>query len=242
MFMPALQTVLKLVYPSRCLICGGLVETDFGLCGPCWRDTPFISGLVCDCCGVPLIGDSEDAEFCDDCLTTPPAWSQGRAGLVYKDNGRKLVLMLKHGDRHDIALPAAVWMARQIRPLLRENMVAVPIPLHFRRHFKRRYNQSALLSRALSRELGIDHAPDALERLRHTASLEGKTREQRYTTLSDVLRVRPSRVAAIAGRPVLIVDDVLTSGATLCAATEACLAAGASEVCVSVLARVAKEA
>ncbi|EIE50099.1 ComF family protein [Salipiger aestuarii] len=241
MFMPALQTVLKMVYPSRCLICGGLVETDFGLCGTCWRDTPFIAGLTCDCCGIPLIGDSDDAEFCDDCLVTPPPWMQGRAGLVYRDNGRKLVLMLKHGDRHDIALPAASWMARQARPMLRDNMIAVPVPLHLRRHFKRRYNQSALLSRALAQELGIDHVPDALERLRHTASLDGKSREARYHALADALRVRPRCRHLIEGRPVLIVDDVLTSGATLSAATEACLAAGASEVCISVLARVAKE-
>ena len=77
MFAPALQTMLRIVYPARCLLCGGLVESDFGLCGPCWRDTPFTSGLACATCGTPLPGSSEEEEFCDACLTTPPPWPIG---------------------------------------------------------------------------------------------------------------------------------------------------------------------
>lgn len=242
MFRPGMQMMLRLLYPPRCLICGGLVETDFGLCGTCWRDTPFLSGLGCSCCGVPLPGVSDRAEFCDECLVTPRPWQEGRAALLYRDNGRKLVLMLKHGDRHDIAGPAGQWMARQARPMLREGMIAVPIPLHLRRHLRRRYNQSALLAMSLAEALGIDWSPNALTRDRHTPALEGKGREERFATLDAAIRVAPEHRELIRGRPVLLVDDVMTSGATLSAATEACLAAGASEVCVSVLARVAKDA
>nr|WP_274705672.1 ComF family protein [Salipiger pentaromativorans] len=237
-----LQTALRLVYPPRCLICGGLVETDFGLCGPCWRDTPFLAGLSCTCCGVPLPGASDEAEVCDDCLTTPRPWAQGCAALLYRDNGRRLVLMLKHGDRYDIAGAAAGWMARRARPLLREGMIAVPVPLHLRRHLRRRFNQSALLARGLATGLGIGWSPDALERARHTPALEGKTRNERFTMLDAAIRVAPKRAALIRDRPVLLVDDVMTSGATLGAAADACLAGGAREVCVCVLARVAKEA
>ncbi|MBV2359466.1 ComF family protein [Thalassococcus sp. CAU 1522] len=235
-----MQTLVQGLYPPRCLSCGGLVETDFGLCGACWRDTPFIAGLACDLCGVPLPGQSDRAEHCDDCLTTARPWAHGRAALSYEGKGRRLVLALKHGDRHDIARPAARWMARLVRPLVAPDTVVVPVPLHLRRLLSRRYNQSALLAQALGGELECRVIADALERSVRTPSLDGKSREDRFATLADALRPNPRRAGALAGHPVLIVDDVMTSGATLAAATEAALAAGASRVCVSVLARVAK--
>ena len=219
-----------------------MVETDFGLCGPCWRDTPFVAGLACDACGLPLPGDSDRAELCDDCLTVPRPWAQGRAALVYRDTARRLVLGLKHGDRHDIARPASEWMARLTRPIVAEGMIAMPVPLHLRRMLKRRYNQSALLGQALAGRLGLDWSADALVRAQATPSLDGKTKEERFALLSGRIAVNPRRAHLISGRPVLIIDDVMTSGATLTAATEACLAAGATRVCVSVLARVGKDA
>ncbi|WP_375259059.1 ComF family protein [Citreimonas sp.] len=237
-----LQTLLRAVYPPRCLSCGEMVETDFGLCGACWRDTPFVAGLTCDACGLPLPGDSDRAELCDDCLSVPRPWEQGRAALVYRDTARRLVLALKHGDRHDIARPAAEWMARQTRPVVTEGMIAVPVPLHLRRMLKRRYNQSALLGQALAGHLGLDWCADALVRAQATPSLDGKSKEERFALLAGRIAVNPRRADRIAGRPVLIVDDVMTSGATLGAAAEACLAAGASRVCVTVLARVGKDA
>ncbi|TKA95662.1 ComF family protein, partial [Cereibacter changlensis] len=98
-----LQAALRLLYPPQCLTCDALVTTDFGLCGPCWRETPFITGLVCDLCGTPLPGeDPGHAVHCDDCLTLARPWARGRAALLYKDNGRRIVLALKHGDRLDL--------------------------------------------------------------------------------------------------------------------------------------------
>ncbi|SMX32485.1 ComF family protein [Maliponia aquimaris] len=236
-----MQTLVQLVYPPRCLGCGGLVETDFGLCGPCWRETPFISGLACDLCGVPLPGQSDRAELCDDCLTIARPWAHGRAALVYRDRGRRMVLALKHGDRHDIARPAARWIARAARDLRRDDLLLVPVPLHVTRHLKRRYNQAALLAEALAAELDCPWCPDALVRPTPTPPLEGHGREARFATLSGRITPRAGRRDLIAGRPVLIVDDVMTTGATLAAATEACLDAGATEVFVCVLARAAKD-
>jgi ComF family protein len=236
-----MQTLVQLVYPPRCLSCGGLVESDFGLCSACWPDTPFIAGLTCEACGTALPGQSDHIELCDDCLETPRPWSQGRAALAYRGKGRRLVLALKHGDRHDIARPAARWMARVTRPILQPDTLIMPVPLHLHRHLRRRFNQAALLAEGLAQELNCDWCPDALQRALPTESLEGKTREERFAILSDSLQVTPAHADLIRGRAVLIVDDVMTSGATLSAATDACLAGGASTVSISVLARVVKD-
>lgn len=235
-----MQMLLHLLYPPRCLGCGGLVESDFGLCGSCWRDTPFIAGLACDACGAPLPGQSDRAEHCDDCLRSPRPWARGRAALLYQGMGRRLVLALKHGDRQDIAGTAGRWMARAAQDLCAPDSLLVPVPLHPRRHLARRYNQAALLARAMAAALGVETCPDALVRRHATPSLDGHGAEARFALLAGQLAVNPARAARLAGRGVIVVDDVMTSGATLCAATTACHAAGAKEVCTAVLARVAK--
>lgn len=236
-----MQTLVQMVYPPRCLSCGGLVDSDFGLCATCWRDTPFIAGLACDLCSAPLPGSSDRAELCDECLKIARPWAHGRAALLYTGMARRLVLGLKHGDRHDIARPAARWMARAARDLARPDLLTVPVPLHLHRHLSRRYNQSALLAQALSQELGCACCPDALQRPSATPSLDGRGREDRFALLGSAIAPNPARASRLDGRPVLIVDDVMTSGATLAACTEAAYAAGATEVCIAVLARVAKE-
>lgn len=238
-----LQAALHLIYPPRCLSCDALVTTDFGLCGHCWRETPFISGLVCDRCGTPLPGqDSGQPEYCDDCLTIARPWNRGRAALLYRDNARRMVLQLKHGDRLDLAGPVAGWLLRAVQPILEPGMLVAPVPLHWMRLFRRRYNQSALVSARLARNAGLDHCPDLLIRRRATPSQEGRDRMGRFANLDGALALHPRRAARVKGRHVLLIDDVMTSGATFAAAAEACLAGGATAVSVAALARVAKDA
>jgi ComF family protein len=238
-----LQAVLHLFYPPQCLTCDAQVTTDFGLCATCWRDTPFITGLVCDKCGTPLPGEEAGHDvICDDCLTIARPWTKGRAALLYKDNGRALVLKLKHGDRMDLANPSAKWLARAAEPMLSQDMIIAPVPLHWFKMLKRRYNQAALLSSALSRITGRAHCPDLLIRPRYTKSQDGRDRDGRFANVSGALRVHPRQTNKLKDRDVLLVDDVMTSGATLAAGAEACLAAGAKQVFVLALARVAKDA
>lgn len=238
-----IESALGVIFPPACVGCGGPVASDFGLCAECWRETWFIGGLVCDKCGTPLPGEDEGrAEFCDDCLTIARPWERGRAALLYKGKGRELVLGLKHGDRLDLIRPMADWLTRVMQPIYVPGMLVAPIPLHWTRLFRRRYNQSALLSRAVARIMGLEHCPDLLVRHRKTESQEGKSRDERFANLQSALRPHPRRTARITARHVLLIDDVMTSGATFAAAADACLAAGASQVSVLALARVAKDA
>jgi predicted amidophosphoribosyltransferase len=105
-----MQSVIRAIYPSQCVACDTQTAEDHGLCGACWRDTQFIHGLICDACGTPLMGQGAGPVHCDDCMTIPRPWDQGRAALVYEGIGRRMVLNLKHGDRTDLAVPAAKWM------------------------------------------------------------------------------------------------------------------------------------
>lgn len=237
-----LQALLRAVYPPQCLTCDAQVAEDFALCPDCWRETPFIAGLVCDLCGVPLPGEEagDDAVHCDDCLTIARPWSRGRAAMLYDGKGRKMVLALKYGDRLDLARPAAAWLARAAAPLAVPDMLVAPVPLHGWRLVRRRYNQAALLSAGVARALALDHCPDLLRRIRATPKQDGRGRDGRFANVEGALRLHPRRAARVADRPVLLVDDVMTSGATLSAAALACLAGGATWVGVAVLARVAK--
>jgi ComF family protein len=238
-----MQAALHVLYPPQCISCAAPVISDFGLCGDCWRDTPFIAGLVCDQCGVPLPGsDTGERAICDDCITIARPWGQGRSALLYRDNARNLVLALKHGDRMDLSHPAGGWMHKVAQPMLLPGMLVVPVPLHWFRLLRRKYNQAALLSKGVAQAAGLDHCPDALVRHRTTGTQEGRTRDARFANLVGAFSVPKRRQALVGGRDILLVDDVMTSGATFAAATEALFSAGARSVSVLSLARVAKDA
>ncbi|MGI1662142.1 double zinc ribbon domain-containing protein [Palleronia sp. KMU-117] len=232
-----MKGAIRLLYPDQCVGCGALVEGAHGLCPACWADTPFIRGLCCDACGQPLLGDRADGTaICDDCLGLPRPWAKGRAALLYDGNARRIVLRLKHGDRTDLARPAARWLAEAGRDILTSGVVLVPVPVHWTRLFSRRYNQAAELARALSALTSLQATPDALRRVRKTPVQDGLGVEARFANTE--LAIRAAR--PLTGQDIVLVDDVMTSGATLSACATACLAAGATQVSVLVLARVAK--
>lgn len=237
-----MQTALGILYPTQCASCRSFVEARDSLCGTCWSETPFLTGLVCDCCGVPLMGEEAGARaLCDTCLETPRIWARGRAALEYRDNARRIVLGLKHGDRIDLARPASKWMAAAAQDLLTPDTCLVPVPLHWLRRVRRRYNQSVLLARGIAQITGMDHIPDALQRTRKTIPQDGMTPAQRHANLADAMRPNPRRASELRGRDVILVDDVMTSGATFTAAAAACRAAGVNTISVLALARVVKD-
>ena len=236
------QATLRLIYPPSCLTCDAMVEAEHGLCGACWRDTPFTGSPVCHGCGAPLMADhATKEELCDDCLAVTRPWIAGRTAMVYRGNGRKLVLGLKHGDRLDIAGPAARWMAQAGRELVVPDTLVTAIPLHWKRRVRRRYNQSVVLARGVAAALTLDLCPDLLLRPAPTSVLDGKSPDQRFAAMSHALAINPRRAQLALGRPILLIDDVMTSGATLSAATDVLLRAGAENVSVLTLARAVKE-
>lgn len=240
----ALGGLIAHIYPPQCMHCDAPVEgAAHRLCADCWRETGFLSGLVCDACGIGLPGDGPEATLCDDCLARPKPWDRGRAALAYSGAGRQMILALKHGDRTDLAPALGGWIARAVRPIAAPppDLLVVPVPLHWRRLAARRYNQSALLAAAVAHRLGAAHCPDLLLRVRPTPALEGHNRAARHETLAGAITPHPRRGARAQGRAVLLIDDVMTTGATLSAAAEACRAAGAARVDVGVLARVAPD-
>lgn len=232
-------TIADTVYPPRCIACTEPTEAAHGLCPACWRDTHFIAGGACARCGVPLVGAGGTGAVCDRCLNHPPPWDRGVAATVYGGAARRAILAFKHGDRLDLARPLAGWMAGAGRDLLAGCDLIAPVPLHWRRLVARRYNQSAELARRLGRSAGRPVVADLLRRTRRTVPQEHMDFRARRANQEGAFLVAPRRRAMVDGQAVLLVDDVLTSGATLSACAECLLAAGAARVDVLVLARVA---
>ena len=201
-------------------------------------DTTFITGAICDVCGTPLLGETDGKIKCDSCITHPPAWDTGRAAVIYAGGGRRAVLSLKHGDRLDMARPLAEWMVRSGSDLLGSADVIVPVPLHWRRLFKRKFNQSAELARHLSAISGTPCIPDLLVRDKPTPTQDGLTREERHENQRGVFSVHKRRHVP---KTILLVDDVMTTGATLSACADTFRDAGAERIDALVLARVARD-
>lgn len=230
------KMVVNTIFPPRCIACPAPTVSTGHLCADCWGETHFVSGTTCRRCGVPLHGEAGAEDDCETCLRHPPGWDRGASAIIYEGAGRRLVLALKHADRLDTVGPLAGWMAAAGRNLLPEADLITPVPLHWRRLVRRRYNQSAELARRIALIAGKQMTPDLLVRRRATKPQEGN-RATRAANQADAFAVTPRRT--VAGQRVLLVDDVLTTGATLSGCADTLKAAGAVGVDVLVLARVA---
>lgn len=232
----AARRVLDALLPPRCLACGGLSETPGALCARCWEAVSFLTAPFCAQCGRPFDVDPGPAALCGACVADPPAFARARAVMRYDDASKGLILRFKHADKTAAAPFFARWMARAGADLLAEADLLMPVPLHRWRLFHRRYNQAALLANALSRLSGVACRPDGLLRVRHTAPQGTKGRRERRGNVRGAFRLRPR--VAVEGRRVLLVDDVLTTGATIEECAGVLLDGGAAAVDVLTLARV----
>ena len=231
------RLALDIALPTLCVSCREPVDGE-GVCAECWAKLSFIAPPYCPRLGIPFVYDPGPELLSMEAIANPPAYTRARAAVRYDDVARTLVHALKYQDRTDLAPAMGRWMARAGQELLGEADVMVPVPLHWRRGWSRRYNQSGALARVISRQTGVKLASEALRRVRATEQQIGLSRSQRASNVQGAFKVAPERAAEIEGRRVVLVDDVLTSGATTDACARALLRAKAAQVDVLVFARV----
>ncbi len=238
--------IVDLIYPPRCPLCGAAIGAQSGLCGACWSELRIPGEPACARCQRPFeSGQVGAGAICAPCLAHPPHHDGIAAGTLYGEGSRKLVLAFKHGRRIALAPMLARLIAARLPRLGTGDWgewLVVPVPLHRWRLWARGFNQAALLARELAALTGARLQVDALVRTRRTPMLGGLGRRARARALAGTLAVDPRRAAAIAGAPVILVDDVLTSGATSDACVRLLKRAGAAKVIVACFARVLDEA
>jgi ComF family protein len=238
MFRP-LQAIIDLVLPPRCPGCRVIVDGDGRFCSTCWQALRFITAPICARCGTPFeVDPGPDAE-CGPCLAEPPRYARARAALVYGGPARTVLLALKHGDRQYLAKMMATHMARAGAGMIGAETLFVPVPLHRWRLWRRGFNQSLLLARALAARGQGELAIDALVRAKPTPPSVGMGRAARARNVRGAFRVRDRTL--VAGRSIVLVDDVLTTGATADACARVLRRAGAADVLVLTFARVVRD-
>jgi len=237
------EYLLDVLYPPRCAACGTFVDRHGHLCPGCWAGLRLLAPPLCRACGVPLPQAAGPEPLCASCTRDPPAFHRARAACAYADVARRLVLAFKHGGRTELAPLLAEFCVWAGGDLLAACDLVVPVPLHRLRLWWRGFNQALLLAAALARRSGRPLLRDALLRIRRTPSQQGLGAAARRRNITPAaFTVHPRRRALLEGRAVLLVDDVLTTGATLEACARTLLRAGANRVDVLVFARVVRDA
>jgi ComF family protein len=231
--------LLDLILPPASL--DGQTALSGGLSPAAFARVTFIDDPVCDGCGLAMAYADAAAERCPACQAKPRAFARARAACVYDEHSRDLILMLKHADRVDLAGLFARWLSRAASDLLEEADAVAPVPAHRARLFSRRYNQAAEIARPLARLARRPYLADVLVRRRDTASQGGKSAAGRRRNVAAAFVAPPAKRRLIEGRRIMLVDDVLTTGATAEGCARALLAAGAASVTLSVVARVTEQ-
>ena len=238
---PSLAPIVDLIFPPRCPLCGEGLATQSGLCATCWGELAIPGEPSCASCQRPFAEGTPDGSLCAPCLADPPRHDGIAAGTLYNDAARRLVLAFKHGRRIALAPLLGRFVAAKL-PQIDESWIVVPVPLHRWRLWRRGFNQAALLGREVARQRGSGLLVDALLRHKATPMLGGLGRKARARALSGSIAANPKRGEMLKGASIVLVDDVLTSGATSDACVRALKRAGAKRVVIACFARVLDEA
>jgi ComF family protein len=234
------KSSLDWLIPPQCLVCRGDVAEASGLCVACWSKLSFIEAPFCERLATPFPYDQGDDMVSAAALADPPPWDRARSALLFDDTARGLVHGLKYRDRHEAGLLMARLMIRAGADILDRADAVIPVPLYRWRLWRRRYNQSALLALKICRDTGKAFQPDLLRRLRSTRSQTGLDHEERRRNVRNAFIVPQDNRPLVAGKSLVLVDDVRTTGATLEACARALKAAGATQVDVLTFALVPK--
>ncbi|MGN6285048.1 MAG: ComF family protein [Afipia sp.] len=231
------RTALDIALPTLCVSCREPVTGD-GLCATCWSRLSFIAPPYCARLGIPFVYDPGPGLLSMEAIANPPAYQRARAAVRYDDTARTLVHALKYQDRTDLAPTMGRLMALTGSELLKEADALIPVPLHWQRGWSRRYNQSGALARVIAAQAGIPVWGDVLQRTRQTRQQVGLSRAERARNVQGAFTVAAEKKSALQGRRIVLIDDVLTSGATVDTCARALLRARAASVDVLVFARV----
>ena len=237
----ALAACADIIMPPCCLVCRARIGAHHLLCPACWKDVNFIRPPLCDVLGIPLPFDTGERTISGAAIAHPPSYDRARAVAHFNGSMRTLVHQLKYADRHDARTLFGRWMAEAGREICAGIDIIVPVPLSRMRLLLRHFNQAALLASEVSRNTALPMDPMLLRRTRWTKSQVGMTRDQRRRNIAGAFRVPRDRQARFSGRSVLLVDDVITTGATVDACARALKRAGAARVDVLALALVTNE-
>ncbi len=234
----AVQSLVDLLMPPACMACKAPVATPLGFCADCWSALPAIDSARCVQCSVPLPIEWAAESHCLGCLHESPRFDRTAAPYRYEGPARAVVLAFKHG-REAFAGPMAAAMLRAAPGWVAENSLVAAVPLHRWRLAARGYNQAGLLAGAIANQSGAHFDPDLLVRVKATPRTKGLSRAARRRNAGGAFSLAGDGKARIAGRHVILVDDVMTSGATASAAAGVLKRGGAAGVTVLVFARVA---
>lgn len=239
--MPSIPVLLEhffdLLLPPLCLNCEAPVGGNQTLCPDCWKAINFVAPPWCASCGAPFEVPVEAGTLCGECIAYPPDFSAARSAMIYDDASKRLILGFKHNDRLHPAEALAGWLHRAGAELWDKTDAIIPVPLHRWRLFKRRYNQAALLAHELGKRAGKSVVVDGLIRVIATPAQGHMNREDRKRNVAGAFSVNPRRADVLAGKTVVLVDDVFTTGATVNECSRILRKAGVGEVYVLTLAR-----
>jgi ComF family protein len=235
--------LIDTILPPRCIVTGDLVDQQGMISPQAWAQLNFISDPQCYKCGYPFdfdSGGSKDGNICAGCHKNPPVFNYARSALVYDDTSRNIILGFKHGDQTQSVPSFLPWLLRAGEEILAQSDYFVPVPLHRWRILRRRYNQAGLIAQYLSKETGIDCFMDLIDRHKATVTQGHLKTNERQKNVRNAFGIAEKHGKKIRNKHICLIDDVLTTGATVNECTKILLKCGAASVNILTLARVVK--